>query len=732
MNYVRPAHLYRVLAKVHTMKALILLLGWLIAQTAFAQTTIRGTVTDAKGEPIPGANIFLVDTYDGATSKVDGNFSFVTEETGEQTLLVKFIGYKDFTVALDLTNQPVTVLAVLREAINELETVVISAGFFAASDESRRTIFKALDIATTAGATADIAGALNTLPGTQKVGEEGRLFVRGGSGNEARTFIDGMLVLDPYGPSAPNTPTRQRFLPFMFKGTSFSTGGYSAEFGQAMSAALVLESKDEEQFSRTDFGFLSVGLEASHTHAWEKASVAGKLSYTNMRPYVGLINQEVDWIKPPVSLESSAVYRQRTGKNGMFKIYGNLNRTELSLYQHSIEEAGIKVPVDQRNQFAYLNSSFQTELNTRWSMHSGLAITSIGNRFQIGQVKLTESDKSIHAKSTFTGTLTEQIELRTGAEVIYRPYSVRADTSAFKPGFDETITAGFAEADIMTSKHFVARTGLRLEHNSLLQRASADPRISLAYKAGKSGQVSFAYGRFRQSAAKEYLRLDNQLDNEKASHYIINYQMISNNRTFRVEAYYKQYDDLVKFQQENRFQFTNAGTGYAKGIELFWRDNKTFNYVDYWISYSFLETERDYLNTPYAVMPSFASRHNFSIVYKHFVPSIKSQLGLTYSFTSPRPYNNPNDETFNNGRTPAYHDLSANISYLPKPHLIIYLSCTNLLGYENIFGYEFSPVPDAQGVYASRPIGQPAPRFLFLGVFLTLSKNKAFNQLPSL
>jgi hypothetical protein len=69
---------------------------------------------------------------------------------------------------------------------------------------------------------------------------------------------------------------------------------------------------------------------------------------------------------------------------------------------------------------------------------------------------------------------------------------------------------------------------------------------------------------------------------------------------------------------------------------------------------------------------------------------------------------------------------------LPKNNLIIYASCTNLLGRDNIFGYQYSVVPDAEGVYASRPIRQAAPRFLFLGVFITISKNKSINQLPNL
>ena len=105
---------------------------------------------------------------------------------------------------------------------------------------------------------------------------------------------------------------------------------------------------------------------------------------------------------------------------------------------------------------------------------------------------------------------------------------------------------------------------------------------------------------------------------------------------------------------------------------------------------------------------------------------------MTYSYTSGRPYNDPNMDQFNGGKTKNYQDLSANVSYLPTSQLIIHFSCTNVLGRDNIFGYEFSATPDLNGVYAGRPIRQPAPRFLFLGIFITLSKEKSVNQLPTL
>ena len=44
---------------------------------------------------------------------------------------------------------------------------------------------------TTANSNGDIFNAINTMPGTQSVGEEGGLFVRGGEKYETKTFVDG-------------------------------------------------------------------------------------------------------------------------------------------------------------------------------------------------------------------------------------------------------------------------------------------------------------------------------------------------------------------------------------------------------------------------------------------------------------------------------------------------------------------------------------------------------------
>src|SRR5688572_13136585 len=402
------------------MKILLLILFVLLFVKSFSQIKMSGQVMQLGGEAIPGVNVFLKDTYDGASTDAQGYFEFETEMQGAQLLIAKFIGYKEFAQEIEIQNKDFVFTIQLIEEINELQAVTITAGAFAASDASRRTIFRAIDIATTAGATADIAGALNTLPGTQKVGESGRLFVRGGDGNETRTFIDGLVVLDAYRPSAPNTPSRGRFLPFMFKGTSFSTGGYSAEYGQALSSALVLDSKDKGEFTRTDFGILSVGGDVGHTQVWDRGSVGGKVQYTNLRPYVGLISQEVDWENAPVSLEASAAFRQEVGKNGFFKFYGNFNHAKFSLYQHSIDDYNQKTRYDLTNKYQYVNGIYKTSLNTNWSALGGISFTCIDEKTLLGDNLIDELQKGLHVKTVVQGSITDHVELKSGVEIISR------------------------------------------------------------------------------------------------------------------------------------------------------------------------------------------------------------------------------------------------------------------------------------------------------------------------
>ena len=289
---------------------LISCLGFLI-QT-FGQTTVNGSVTDPSGNPVEGANVFLVGTYDGASTAADGSFSFESEETGVQTLSISYIGFETLEYAAEITAMNGLTLK-LREDLNALETVVLSAGTFEAGDNSKVSVLKPLDVVTTASALGDFVGALQTLPGTTTVSEDGRLFVRGGDAGETQIFIDGIRVFTPYTPTTNNIPSRGRYSPFLFDGITFSTGGYSAEFGQGLSSVLLLNTIDEPVQNKTDIAIMTVGGSLGHTKLWDKSSVSFNASYINLAPYLVVYPDRHDWDEPFETFAGEAVYRHKIG-----------------------------------------------------------------------------------------------------------------------------------------------------------------------------------------------------------------------------------------------------------------------------------------------------------------------------------------------------------------------------------------------------------------------------------
>jgi hypothetical protein len=150
------------------------------------------------------------------------------------------------------------------------------------------------------------------------------------------------------------------------------------------------------------------------------------------------------------------------------------------------------------------------------------------------------------------------------------------------------------------------------------------------------------------------------------------------------------------------------------------------------VSYSYIDSKRDYKNYEYSVTPNYIATHNASIVGKYWINSLRSQLGVTYSFNSGRPYDNPNEAAFMNGKTKAYNNLSLSWAYLISQQKILYFSVSNVTGSDNIFGYTYALNPGNDGVYARQAITQPADRFFFIGFFWTISDDKTKNQLDNL
>ena len=717
------------------MKTTLTFLVLFIYQLGFSQSTISGKVTDEKGKAIAGVNVFLEGTYDGDSSDENGNFSFETTAKGQQTLMVSFITYETFSQLINVEDFKGKTIK-LKESVNTLDAVIITAGMMESGDKARASVLKPLDIVTTAGSVGNIVGALLTLPGTQTVGEDGRLFVRGGEADEAQTYVDGLRVPQPYGATANNLPTRGRFSPFLFSGISFSTGGYSAEYGEALSSVLLLNTIEEPDENRTDISLMTVGLGLSKTQKWDKSSVSVNASYMNLAPYQVAVPQAVDWNKPYESLSGETVYRYKFN-NGTLKTYLAFDAANFDLNQENVNQPE-KVRVDMKNNNFYLNSSYKGYFGSNYQLTTGVSYGFSQNKISLDEDRVKNAENALHLKLKISKKLSERIQLSAGSDYFMTQFDEDFTaylSNTFTSGYENNIASAYAETDIFFSKKLALKAGIRASNSTFLDEFHVSPRASLGYKVSKNSQFSFAYGDFVQTPRQEYLKYSNHFESEKTSHYILNFLYNKTGKTFRAEAYFKEYRDLVKYDTEvSQFdsQFSNNGKGFAKGLEFLWRDNTSFKNLEYWISYSYIDTERDYKNYPKQVTPSFVADHSLSIVTKYWINDWRSQVGFTHNFNSGRPYNNPNEAAFMNGKTKSYNNLSFNWAYLISQQKILYFSVSNILGTDNVFGYQYANSPDSTGQFQRQAVTQPADRFFFVGFFWTISDNKKENQLKNL
>ena len=695
---------------------------------------ITGTILDKKEIPIIGASVFIEGTYDGGITDLDGNFSFSTSEQGIVKLVASYLGYETYSTEID-ASKAVALNFKMRESAMSLDAVEITASTFKAGDNSKVSVLKPLDIVTTAGSMGDVIAAMQTLPGTQANAEDGRLLIRGGEARETQIYIDGLKVFSPYTRSIGGTPSRGRYSPFLFKGVSFSTGGYSAAFGQALSGILDMNTIDDPKDTETNISLMTVGLGIGHTQKWGNQSLSFSGSYIDLTPYNALLPSRANWEDPYASISGEAVYRYKT-KNGLVKSYlaGDVASFELTTSDIDTQEEEL---IGINNANIYSNTSYRGIITDRTSIFAGVSLGYNRDVLNVEEdVEIQNDLAGANTRLSFKTIINDHNILNYGVDYIRQNDVNAIEFEGFsdKVEVGRNLTGAFLESDYFFSQDLAIKTGLRLEHNSFFGETAFDPRITVAQKLSKSSQVSFAVGRFTQEVDNRFLYGNSNLSQEKSNHFLFNYNYKTQKQILRFEAYYKSYDQLLTFDEEGQsfLDLSNDGNGRAYGIDLFWRANQVVKNIDFWVSYSWLNHKRRYREFPVEATPTFSTDHNLSLVSKIWFEKLKSQLGLTYRMASGRPYENPNTEGFLNERAKVFNNVSLSWAYLISQQKILFVSVSNLPGFRNEFGYEYGNNLNSQGLYPSRVIRPNDDQFFFVGFFITMSPDKTKNQLDTL
>lgn len=225
------------------MRFLPLTLLWLLLlSTAAMADRISGTITDEEtGEPLFGANVFVVETGQGASTNADGEYIILSVPPGRYTLRVSYIGYEtrrieelrvesELGARLDIELRPA-------DGIEGEEVVVTADNPLIRKEETatRQSIsgdeIKELPV-------QNFAEVLSLNSGVVEAGR--RSFnVRGGRSNEVAYMVDGVMVRDPVSGAAATNISNDAI-----QELSLLSGTFNAEYGNAMSGVVNITTRE--------------------------------------------------------------------------------------------------------------------------------------------------------------------------------------------------------------------------------------------------------------------------------------------------------------------------------------------------------------------------------------------------------------------------------------------------------------------------------------------------------
>ena len=635
-------------------------------------------------------------------------------------IIISFIQFLVFTTVVyaQSSTPKETALIFLSDSLYLEEVEVKSKRTPAAN--SRWSNMSPVELAVGGGANGDLYRALQTLPGTQLEGETGKLLVRGGDNSETQTYIDGMHVLNPYTTNGINTPSRGRYSTFMFSGINLASGAAPLEYGNALSAALPLETKDISPINKLGINVSSVGVGTGGTRAFEKGSASVNFEYQDLAPYNKLYSGRTEYKDPYRLMSASTQLRFTPTDNSIYKIYCAYDRTDFSNYEGHDRRL---FKLDEDN--LYLNATYRNTTSAQWNWFVGTAFS--WYRQKIDNANLAndgweQSEQEVHLKIKTMKKLNALCRIEMGAESLINQYDdsyrLYHQNITIKANMNSTQTAAYATLYYFPIESIKTELSIRGEYTSLNREWNLSPRLCINYYLGNL-MLSAAGGRYTQLPGNRYLANNNGLRTEVCTQYNLGAQYNYQGRFMKAEIYYKQYSHLVLGTLPTvdcQQLLTSQGHGYSRGVDLFFQDAVTIKRLEYQLSYTYNDSKRKYREYEEMTTPQYITKHNASLVLKYTIPTMNLILGLTNRFSSGRPFHNPLYAGIMNDRVKPYNSLDFALTYLATRKIIVHASASNILARKNVFGKV-----NGQPIYAS------SDHFFYVGVFITLGKKAAYD-----
>ena len=684
----------------HISQYIIVLMSLLFGQNTILVT---GNVTDGSGDGLAFVNVYFMDTLEGTMTDETGHFAIETTLSEGRTLRISHIGFERKDISLSAENLHKGIQIVLTKEYMELDPVSVTAGSFTMADEEGQTL-TSLDVVTTAGAAADIFRAIQTFPGVNQVDEGAGMYVRGGDVSETTVILDQATISHPYKYESDTGGYFGMIDPWLLSGTYFSTGGFSAKYGNVLSGVLAMESLDLPDRSSVTIG---AGLAAvSGGGSWlikpDKLAIQFSGNYSDTQYLFKVNGGEDRFEQVPTSWDGNISAIWKYSDVGQIKLFHFVNVDEIAV--------NVDGPVYDGT---LMNDNHSRLGNIQWRhlfgrgvfVKSSLSVNQFGQGLTLGNLDKSLEDLMWKWRTDISVPISEKLKLNSGlivddletvlsATFPKDPNDLRpeAETDSYNVDYNTLHYGFYSEGEFTVFRRFFIVTGLRADILDTPRQWVVDPRFSINYRLSETQFLKVATGVYHQYPKIQYL--DDWIGNPnlkamKAIHYIVGYEYKSEITDFKAEVYQKNYENLVL---ENPVtNYSNDGIGYAYGADFFLKG--TLPLISGWVSYSYLQSKRKELRYLELVPTDYDINHNLTAALKTQFGAMNS-LGLTYRYTTGKPYT-PALNDWNSARLPAMQRLDLSYSRLypigQDGLLVIYASVSNLLDRTNIYGYIYSP-----------------------------------------
>ena len=213
---------------------LIFFAGEIIAQ----HITVKGRLLDeTNSEPLIAANILVENTSLGTSTDDNGNFEVILK-TIPQTLIFSYIGYKTEKIIVDRETRDLKVL--LQPTSYMLQEISVFSK--QKNNDLNAASIQNVEVKNFAGFTKDALRSVQLMPGVSSNNEGSPLInVRGGTYDENLVLVNGVEIYSPFHLKAFAPMGVGIFNIDMVKNINFSAGGFSAEYGNALSSIMNVE-----------------------------------------------------------------------------------------------------------------------------------------------------------------------------------------------------------------------------------------------------------------------------------------------------------------------------------------------------------------------------------------------------------------------------------------------------------------------------------------------------------